>query len=236
MIVAWEGRLLNNSSTRFSRWEYQNIALAAVAQSAVLVHSLATKGSAPEPELRACINPLLVLNPGSTAEIYPRISELGLGLRTLQAIFSSDKVRENGAVIRYTLGILMLRNRLHANPAMQNTIRQRLQAVSPLPEIHSVESAENEAAHSRQEQIFQQLAAIYQDTISTLSYRIQVQGNVEHLKDDNIAKRIRTLLLAGIRSSVLWYQLGGRRWRLVFYRKRIQTTAGNIRRKLIASV
>jgi len=59
---------------------------------------------------------------------------------------------------------------------------------------------------------------------------------MEHLKNEHVANRIRALLLAGIRSAVLWYQLGGRRWRLVIYRKRIEETAGNIRRKLIVSV
>ena len=87
-----------------------------------------------------------------------------------------------------------------------------------------------------QDHIFEQLAKLYQDTISTLSYRIQVQGRLENLRNDNIANRIRTLLLGGIRSAVLWYQLGGRRWRLVFYRKRVQGTAVNIRRKLLTSV
>ncbi|MBT17966.1 MAG: hypothetical protein CL889_03205 [Dehalococcoidia bacterium] len=86
-----------------------------------------------------------------------------------------------------------------------------------------------------QDRTFEQLANLYQDTISKLSYRIQVQGKLENLKNENVANRIRTLLLGGIRSAVLWYQLGGRRWRLAFYRKRIQGTAGSIRRKLFTS-
>jgi len=47
-----------------------------------------------------------------------------------------------------------------------------------------------------------------------------------------VANRIRALLLAGIRSAVLWYQLGGRRWRLVVYRRRIQHTAANLARRI----
>ena len=83
---------------------------------------------------------------------------------------------------------------------------------------------------------FEQLGKLYQDTISKLPYRIQVQGKIELLRNDQIAMRIRALLLAGIRAAVLWHQLGGRRWHLIFYRKRIHETSATIRRKLIVII
>ena len=82
---------MNNTASEFSRWEYQNIALAAVAQCATLVRSLAQNGTASQTELLACVNPLMVLNPTSTKEVYPNLSSLSLGLRTVQDIFSNDK-------------------------------------------------------------------------------------------------------------------------------------------------
>jgi len=36
-----------------------------------------------------------------------------------------------------------------------------------------------------------------------------------------LANKIRTLLLAGIRAAVLWRQMGGNRWQLLFSRKDI---------------
>ena len=230
---------MNSTSIDFSRWEYQNIALAAVAQCAALVNSLAIHGRSPQPELVACINPLLVINPASVADVYPRISGFNLGLRTLQDIFSNDRMRENANLIRYTLGILLLRNKLTSNRAMQNYIRQKLRQIAPVKVLESTDAKEEEIDDDRQYQedhTYEQLADLYQDTISTLPYRVQVQGDAENLRNELVANKIRALLLAGIRSAVLWYQLGGRRWRLVFYRKRIQQTAGNVRRKLIASV
>jgi high frequency lysogenization protein len=228
---------LNSTSDNFSPWEQQNIALAAVAQCAALVHMLATRGRAPQPELIACVNPLLVLNPGSVEEVYPRVADLGLGLRTVQDIFSNNQLRENAELIRYTLGMLSLRNRLVGNAAMENLIRERLRHIQPVREVDSAALDEIDSDEPyQQDRIFQQLASVYQDTISTLAFRIQVQGKVENLKNENVANKIRSVLLAGIRSAVLWYQLGGRRWRLVFYRRRILATAGDIRRKLIAPV
>ncbi len=228
---------MTDTKPEFSRWEHQNIALAAVAQSAALVHRIATRGEAPQADLRACINPLLELDPSDVGDVYPNVADLSLGLRTVQSIFSSQRDAENSEIVRYTLGMLLLRNRLTADDDMQRRIRERLALIEPLPaEILAGEDTNADFEQSQQERVFRQLAGLYQDTISTLSYRIQVQGKVEHLKDEAVANRIRALLLAGIRSAVLWYQLGGRRWRLLLYRKRIHESAGNIRRKILSSV
>ncbi len=224
-------------SKQFSRWEYQNIALAAVTQCASLVHHLAVTGQAPQSDLVAAINPLFVLDPQSTEDVYPRVADLTRGLRTMQSLFA-ERSAENAEMVRYTLGMLLLRSRLTSNSAMQDTIRVRLariDPVQPLPDSHD-DPDELERLQAAQDRVFRQLAGLYQDTISTLSYRVQVQGKVEHLKDEQVANRIRALLLAGIRSAVLWHQLGGRRWRLLVYRKKIQESAGEIRRKLLSSV
>ncbi len=236
MTVAWEGQSLNSSADKFNRWEYQNIAMVAVAQCASLVNSLAVKGKAPQSELIACINSLLIVNPNSVDDIYPNIADLNLGLRTVQEVFSNDRSRENAEIMRYTLGMLLLRNKFNGSQQLQSAVRHGLEFIDPLEFIDDEASEQSESALIQQDRIFEQLAKLYQDTISTLSYRIQVQGQVENLKNENVANRIRALLLGGIRSAVLWYQLGGRRWRLVFYRKRVQETAGNIRRKLLTTI
>lgn len=226
---------MNSTSSYFSRWEYQNIALAAVAQCANLVRRLAQHGQAPARDVAICVNPLLVLNPASVADVYPRISEFSPGLRNLQDMFSNDQVRENSELIRYTLAMLLLRNKLDGNRSMQNRLHEGLQIIQPLQDL-GIDDSDEEQWQERQKRTFEQLATLYQSTISTLSYRIQVQGEAENLRHEETANKIRALLLAGIRSAVLWYQLGGRRWRLIFYRKRVHETAGNIRRKLIAFV
>lgn len=229
------------TADKFSSWEYQNIALAAVSQCAALVHRLAVNGKVSQIELAGAINPLFVLDPESTGEVYPRVTDLALGLRTVQAVFSNERSQENAELVRYTLGMLLLRNRFMADKAMQRTVRDRLARIERIePLAESVEGAMEadalESAQAAQDRIFRQLAGLYQDTISTLSYRIQVQGKVDNLRDEQVANRIRALLLAGIRSAVLWYQLGGRRWRLLVYRKRVHDSASDIRRKLLSSV
>ena len=213
------------------------MALAAISQSAALVSYLAQGRTAAETDIAASVNTVLVIDPGSLADIYPNLGSLGLGFKTLQDMFSNDRLRENTELIRYTLGMLVLRNKLINNNVMQDKIRAKLAQISPLGPASS--ARHNEVPEGGEQKLrehsYEQLARLYQDTISTLPYRIQVQGKAAELNNEQIANRIRALLLAGIRSAVLWYQLGGRRWRLVFYRKRIQETAGNIRRKLIVT-
>ena len=242
MNAVSEEQSLNNSVTELTRWEWQVIALAAVAQSAALVAKLAAHGNASQTELIASVNPLLALNPSSEADVYPNLGHLNLGLRTLNDMFTQVRSPENVSVIRYTLGMLLLRNKLDASPIMKTNNRNGLQPIQPLlliPENATpwrLEDAEKTEGQLRQEQTFEQLAALYQDTISTLDHRIQVQGQVDYLQNNYVATRVRSLLLAGIRSAVLWHQLGGRRWRLIVYRKRVQETASTLRRRLLASI
>jgi high frequency lysogenization protein len=233
---------LNNSVVELTRWEWQIVALAAISQAASLVSKLATHGNASQTELIASVNPLLVLNPRSEADVYPNLSHLNLGLRTLNDMLTQVRTPENASLVRYTLGMLLLRAKLEANSGMQDKIRTRLQPIQPLqlipdnPTPWRMDGLEQSDEQMRQEQTFEQLAKLYQDTISTLDHRIQVQGQADYLQNEHVANRVRSLLLAGIRSAVLWHQLGGRRWRLIFYRKRIQETASSLRRRLLASI
>jgi high frequency lysogenization protein len=232
-----EAQSLNVTSNDFSPWEQQVVALSAITQSAALVSSLARGRYTDELIISTTVNSVLVLDPGSITDIYPNLAHLGLGFKTLQDMFSNDRLRENAELIRYTLAMLSLRNKLINNKRIQSIIRATLAKINAtdIRQVDEGSSAADVALQTQNDGAYEQLATLYQDTISTLPYRIQVQGKADRLNDKQVANRIRALLLAGIRSAVLWHQLGGRRWRLVFYRKRIQKTAGNMRYKLIVS-
>jgi high frequency lysogenization protein len=116
---------------------------------------------------------------------------------------------------------------------MQQQIGSGLVGIPPLQMSYFSSADEESDSLAEQDQTIDQLASLYRDTISSLSYRIQVQGRSDHLKNETIAKQIRALLLAGIRAAVLWHQVGGRRWRLLIYRSRIQQSADGIRKRLL---
>ena len=70
-------------------------------------------------------------------------------------------------------------------------------------------------------QIIASLADVYGEVISPLGPKIQVFGKPELLKQTSTQQKIRALLLAGIRSAVLWRQLGGKRRHFFFAKKKI---------------
>ena len=219
---------MNNISVEFSKWEYRNIALAATAQCALLVHELASKGDADPRQLRACVDPLLVLDPKANADVYPNVAAFNAGLNALQQAFSGDNTRQFPEAVRYMLGMTVLQQKLSRMPGLLTKIRKGLQAAQ-VTGSGSSDDAESSAADFP----YAEIARLYQNTVSTLSYRIHVAGNPEHLRNPLVADKIRTLLLAGIRSALLWQQLGGRRWHLLFYRKQIRESIAQIRRALM---
>ena len=83
--------------------------------------------------------------------------------------------------------------------------------------IHEADRIADTPSHP---QVISALAQLYSETISRLNPRILVHGVPEYLNDAAIADKIRSLLLAGMRATVLWRQVGGSRLRLLFGRKR----------------
>jgi len=224
---------LQNTSAKFSQWEYRNIALAVVAQCAQLVHSLATTGRADTRLVNACVAPLLVLTPDSVDEVYPDVALFSNGLKALQHSLSNDGVKEFAEPIKYVLGMTVLQQQLMSVPAMQTLIRQRLQIRHSLLAERQEPGSGESPAEPQEEYDFAVLAALYQDTISRLTMRIHVKGVPEHLRKQDVADKIRALLLSGIRSALLWHQLGGRRWHLFIYKRRIRDCVADVRRRLI---
>lgn len=78
------------------------------------------------------------------------------------------------------------------------------------------------------ERIIASLAHIYEDTLSTFRYRIQVTGNRLYLENPTNVNRIRALLLSGVRSAMLWRQVGGKRWHLLTQRKALLTATNSL--------
>ena len=229
------------AAAELNRWEHKHLALAAVAQCAVLVQDLAGEGKVPNKQLAACVNPLSQMTASSINEVYPELPDLSRGLQILHESFARVRIQEHRDIIQYTLGMLLLRKNLMSDSEMQETLGRRLQYLDPFPADEMpldlmLQPDENEDyQYSQQERILEQLGNLYKDTISTLSFRIVIKGKVDNLKNERIANGIRALLLAGIRSAVLWHQLGGRRWQLLFYRKRSWETVSALRDQLMAA-
>lgn len=222
----------NVSKDKFSQWEYRNIALAVVVQCAQLVDSLATNGHADDAQIDACIAPLLILDPNNVDEVYPDVSRFSRGLNALQKSLEKNGMKEFGEPIRYVLGMTVLQQQLGKVSSMQSLLRRRLQGLESL-QTQNFDTGDQFAITQPQDYDFATLATLYQDTISKLTFRIHVKGDPQHVQNQRVANKIRALLLAGIRSAMLWQQLGGRRWHLFFYKTQIRESVIHVRRSLM---
>jgi len=209
-------------SRQLTKLEEQTLALAGVAQAARMVDQVSKTGSYPIEFLEPSIHSLFSFDVKNVAEVYGGIAGVKLGLNNLSAMLASRQSPENRDIVRYVFSLLYLERKFAASEEMMSVVRTRLE--------HASFKAEHFAGHVND--VCHSASGIYQDTLSNLKFRIKVTGSAQHLQDNKNADIIRALLLAGIRSAFLWRQLGGRRWKLLYQRKRILETSQNLSREL----
>lgn len=207
--------------------EDQVIALAAVFQAASLVDRLAKTGSLSDESYQVLLDSLLKTDASNTLDIYGDRFSIQLGLRELVAVLGKKNERSKVEIVRYALTLLFLEGKLNKRKDLLNVISQRIAEIqSQNEQSERTEQAEqSDSIHRSQADITAAFASLYKDTISTFPQRIQVTGESKYLRIEENAEKIRTLLLAGIRAAVLWRQVGGRRWKLLFLRKSILNAA-----------
>ncbi len=202
-------------NTAVEKHTQQTLALAGIAQAAFLVDQLAQHGLAAQDKLSTSLGSLFITKPATTIEVYGSVNKVRMGLQVLEEIFiSKENSLKSPELMRYLIGLVYLEARLSKQSGMLEKIAEAL-------EISEQDSKRASMALADNPIIIEQLARLYQQTISTLSYRIQVSGKPQYLKNTAIANTIRAVLLAGIRSAVLWHQLGGRRWHFLIRRRQI---------------
>lgn len=210
------------AAVQHSVLEQQVIALAGAAQAARLVDQIARTGSYPPEFLAASVNSLFQFDPPSVDAVFGGLGGVKPGLQALSGMLADNRSGNNREAVRYLFGLLYLERRFAANADMVSVVRARLQ--------HTNFRAEHFT--SNMPALCHSIAGIYQDTISTLKFRIRVTGSQQHLDNTQNADLIRALLLAGIRASFLWHQLGGRRWKLLLQRGAMLRAAQNLSRGL----
>jgi len=192
------------------------LALAGICQSVRLIQQSAHEGLFNSDRynhaLHASLNSLLKIDSTSTLAVYGG-NEIALqvGLETLHSILNANRETLAAERTRYTLSLMVLERKLNANQSALDTLSQRISQLDRQLTHFDIDS----------DTMLNALASIYIDVISPLGPRIQVTGSPEKLKNRLIQNKIRAILLAGIRSCVLWQQLGGGRLQLMFRRHQL---------------
>ncbi len=192
------------------------LALAGVCQSAKLVQQFSEQGSADQAAFSVSLNSLLNLAPRSTLEIYgDELANLKLGISTLLEQVSGGKGELDLNVGRYWMSLIALESKLEKSPQTKQLLANRIQGLDR--QLQHFELMD--------EQMIANIASIYVDVISPLGAKIQVKGSPVYLRQSGIQNRVRASLLCGIRSAVLWRQLGGTRLKLLFSRTKYYQAA-----------
>ncbi|WP_372932821.1 high frequency lysogenization protein HflD [Shewanella putrefaciens] len=192
----------------------RTMAFAGILQAIAQVQHLARHGELDNAELAASLNTILVTNPDNTADVYPDKIVLQKGYKLILNQLG-DSSQKDVEITRYLVGVLALERKLVRSNSGLGMLAERINQVNR--QLHHFAITD--------EQVVANLASIYSDIISNLGPKIQISGNPACLQRPIVQHKIRALLLAAIRSAVLWRQLGGKRRHLVFARKAIVDTA-----------
>ncbi|NVK22647.1 MAG: high frequency lysogenization protein HflD [Kangiellaceae bacterium] len=189
------------------------IALAGICQALECVRKIAKTGEADAIDMEVMFESVLKIDAQSTEEVYRNHKYLHTGMKVLTEQLSGSKTESDFG--RYLVGVLNLQKRFMSDHNMQEIMQSRLAQTNRL--FNYQQSINHE--------VIEQLANIYKDTISSYSTKIQVTGNGKYLEQAANQAKIRALLLAAIRSAVLWQQVGGKKRQFLLSKNRIVETA-----------
>ena len=191
----------------FAMTEERVLGLAGLFQATALAQQLANQGRCDEAAFEASVDSVFRIDADSVVGVYGRTASLRLGLRTL--IAQLEESSSDMAITRMAITVMRLERALARHSAQRDELQQGLLA------------AQRQVDHFGRysPQVIGRLAALYVATLSRLKPRVMVTGNPQMLQQDAIVERVRTCLLAAVRSAVLWRQVGGRQWQLLVHRK-----------------
>ena len=199
----------------------QTLALAGIYQAASLVKQIANTGKANNAQIESSLETLFRFEADRVEDVFGSIAGVSHGIKILHQHLA-DRSSRDIEITKYVLSLIMLEKKLSDTPAMLDEISERLNKIESQFDFFSL-SHEN---------TFAKLGQIYKDTISALGPKIIVTGEQPYLSSESNASKVRALLLAGIRSAVLWRQCGGSRWQFLLGRKAYISECENILARL----
>ncbi|HIF9196962.1 TPA: high frequency lysogenization protein HflD [Photobacterium damselae] len=188
----------------------RTIAFAGICQAVKLVQQVAQTGRCDNEMLTATLESILVTDPANTLAVYHSDeANLRIGLEAL--VKDIDNTSSGNELTRYLVGVMALERKLSG----------RRDSMAQLGDRIDLLKRQTEHFELLEEQMLSNIASVYLDIISPLGPRIQVSGTPAQLQIPQVQHKVRALLLAAIRSAVLWRQVGGKRRHLIFGRKQM---------------
>ena len=185
------------------------LALAGMAQALRQVRRIAETGQAEAAVVNTALDSVFRIDAPSPTAIYGDVEAVRPGLRLLRDYLANKG--DDPLLPRLALAVTQLERRFVGNAAMARQVHDGILAVAP--------SAQRMG--SVHPEVLAALGTLYADTVSHLRPRVLVQGNPHYLGQADVVAEIRAVLLAALRSAVLWRQLGGTLWDFALRRREL---------------
>ncbi len=182
------------------------LALGGLAQALQQVRRIADTGQADAAILATALDSVFRIDAETASDVYGGEAAVRPGMLILRDYFHNEARDE--LLPRLALAVMQLERRFSRDDTAQR-VHDALVELAPT----------QTQLGSSHPQVLSALGSLYADTVSHLRPRVLVQGNPHYLGQAAVVAEIRAVLLAGLRSAVLWRQLGGSLWDFLLRRK-----------------
>lgn len=183
------------------------LALAGLVQALRQVRRTAETGQADAGVLATSLDSIFRIDAASPQDVYGGARHLRSGLLLVRDYLAGQG--DDPQLPKLALSVTQLERRFIDSGPIADRVHAGILELRP-------RAAELGSSHP---EIITALGALYAETVSQLRPRVMVQGNPHYLGQAGVVAEIRAILLASLRSAVLWRQLGGSIWD-VLLRKR----------------
>ena len=187
--------------------ESRVLALGGMLQALAQVRRIAETGQSESEPVRVALDSVFRIDAADTQAVYGDAASLRVGLRLLRDYLANSN--RDQVLGKLGLAVLQLERRFVGEDAVVTQVQTGLRGLE----------APAQRLGSTHPDVVAGLGSLYADTVSTLRPRVMVQGNPHYLGLAGVVAEIRALLLAALRSAVLWRQCGGSLWDFVFRRR-----------------
>ncbi|ATD67699.1 MULTISPECIES: high frequency lysogenization protein HflD [Luteimonas] len=189
--------------------EQRVLALAGMAQALKQVRRIAETGQADAAVLSTALDSVFRIDAESPEAVYGGRDAVVPGLVLLRDYFSNQG--SDPVLPKLGLAVVQLERRFMQDATVSGEVHHGILEIKPKAE---------QLGHTHPE-VLAALGALYADTVSHLRPKVMVQGNPHYLGQANVVAEIRAVLLASLRSAVLWRQMGGSLWDFLLRRQQM---------------
>jgi len=187
----------------------RTLALAGMLQALKLVRQIAETGHADASVERVALDSVFRIDADTVDEVYGGAPNLRNGLMLLRDYLVDRSGDE--ALPKLGMAVQQIERRFIADASMTEQVLEGIRSLRAMADRQG-------GLHP---DVIASLGQLYADTISHLRPKVIVQGNPHYLQQPEVVAEIRALLLAALRSAVLWRQMGGTMWDFVFRRRQM---------------